>query len=60
MNISKPSKKNQDTLNIPKQTINKMFNGTRMVSAQELSKIANYFDVSVDSIVQKKHRLFLL
>lgn len=39
---------------MPKQTINKMLNGTRMISVQELSKIANYFDVSADSIVQEK------
>lgn len=57
-NLLKSSKKKQqdlaDALNMPKQTISKMLNGARMISASELSKIANYFSVSMDSLVQEK------
>lgn len=61
MNISsllKASKKKQqdlaDALHMSKQTISKMLNGARMISAPELSQIANYFNVSMDSLVQEK------
>ena len=57
-NLLKASKKKQqdlaDALHMPKQTISKMINGARMISALELSQIANYFHVSMDSLVQEK------
>lgn len=60
-NLLKSSRKKQqdlaDALNMPKQTISKMLNGARMISAPELSKIANYFSVSMDSLVQKKKQI---
>lgn len=60
-NLLKSSKKKQqdlaDALNMPKQTISKMLNGARMISAPELSKIANYFSVSMDSLVQEKTQI---
>lgn len=55
--LSKAKKRQQDladALNMPKQTISKMLNGSRMISAPELSQIANYFNVSMDSLVQEK------
>ena len=57
-NLLRQTKKKQqdlaDALNMPKQTISKMLNGARMISAPELSKIANFFNVSMDSLVQEK------
>ena len=57
-NLLKSSNKKQqdlaDALNMPKQTISKILNGARMVSATELSQIAKYFNVSMDSLVQEK------
>lgn len=62
-NLLKSSRKKQqdlaDALNMPKQTISKMLNGARMISAPELSKIANYFSVSMDSLVQEKNSLLI-
>lgn len=55
--LSQTKKKQQDlanALHMPKQTISKMLNGARMISAPELSQIANYFNVSMDSLVQEK------
>ena len=55
--LSQAKKKQQDladALHMPKQTISKMLNGARMISAPELSQIANYFNVSMDSLVQEK------
>lgn len=57
-NLLKASKKKQqdlaEALHMSKQTISKMLNGARMISAPELSQIANYFNVSMDSLVQEK------
>ena len=57
-NLLKASKKKQqdlaDALHMPKQTMSKMINGARMISALELNQIANYFHVSMDSLVQEK------
>lgn len=55
--LSQEKKKQQDlanALDMPKQTISKMLHGARMISALELSKIANYLNVSMDSLVQEK------
>ena len=55
--LSQAKKKQQDladALHMPKQTISKMLNGARMISAPELSQIAYYFNVSMDSLVQEK------
>ena len=58
--LSQAKKKQQDladALHMPKQTISKMLNGARMISAPELSQIANYFNVSMDSLVQEKAQI---
>ena len=58
--LSQKKKKRQDladALDIPKQTISKMLNGARMISALELSKIANYLNVSMDSLVHEKSQV---
>ena len=58
--LSQKKKKQQDladALDIPKQTISKMLNGARMISALELSKIANYLNVSMDSLVHEKSQV---
>lgn len=55
--LSQKKKKQQDladALNMQKQTISKMLNGARIISAIELSRIANYLNVSMDSLVQEK------
>ena len=55
--LSQAKKKRQDladALNMPKQTISKMLNGARMISASELSQIANFLKVSMDSLVQEQ------
>ena len=41
-------------IGIPRQTICKMLNGTRMISAPELCKIAQFLNVSMDDLVQKR------
>lgn len=55
--LTKAKKKQQDladALNMPKQTISKMLNGVRMISAPELCQIAKYFNVSMDALVKEK------
>lgn len=54
--LTKAKKRQQDladALNMPKQTISKMLNGARMISAPELSQIADFFGVSMDSLVKE-------
>lgn len=57
-NLLSQTKKRQqdlaDALDMPKQTISKMLNGARMISTSELSKIASYFNVSMDFLVHEK------
>lgn len=55
--LSRQNKKQKDlatALEIPRQTVNKMLNGTRMISAPELCKIAQYLNVSMEELVQQK------
>ena len=40
-----------ETLNLPKQTVSKMLNGTRMISAPELSRIATFCNTTMESLV---------
>lgn len=52
--LSQIGKKQADLanfLNLPKQTISKMINGTRMISAPELSQIADFCKTSMESLV---------
>lgn len=58
--LSQNKKKQQDladALNMPKQTISKILNGARMISAPELSKIAHFFNVTMDSLVQENNQV---
>ena len=40
-----------ESLNLPKQTVSKMLNGTRMISATELSLIAAFCNTTMESLV---------
>ena len=55
MNIMKQNDKKQidlaGYLNVSKQVISKMLSGARMINAIELQKIAEFLDVSMESLV---------
>ena len=58
--LSQEKKKQQDladAINMPKQTVSKMLNGTRSISAFELKRIANFFKVSMDSLVSEHNEI---
>ena len=40
-----------ESLELPKQTVSKMLNGTRMISAPELSRIAAFCNTTMESLV---------
>lgn len=55
--LSQAKKKQQDladAIKMPKQTVSKMLNGTRSISAFELKQIAIFLNVSMDSLVTEK------
>ena len=43
-----------EALNVSKQTLNKMLNGTRLINAVELSAIAKYLGVKMEDITKIK------
>lgn len=49
--IGKKQTELAEFLNLPKQTISKMLNGTRMISAPELSHIATFCKTTMESLV---------
>lgn len=56
--LSQTKRKQQDlatALKMPKQTVNKMLNGARMISASELCQIARFLNVSMDALVQENN-----
>lgn len=56
VNIMKQNNKKQinlaDYLGVSKQTISKMLNGSRMINAVELQKIAEFLGVSMEKLVE--------
>ena len=63
-NISEQLKKNNkkqielaDAIGVSKTTMSKMLSGARMVSVPELSKIATYFNMSMDELVKTRKDL---
>lgn len=56
MNCLKKQNKKQtdlaDAIGTTKQTVNKMLNGSRMIHAIELKKIADFLDVKMDELTQ--------
>lgn len=56
MNIMKQNEKKQidvaDYLGVSKQVISKMLSGARMINAVELHKIAEFLNVSMESLVK--------
>lgn len=55
--LSQAKKKQQDladAIKMPKQTVSKMLNGTRSISAFELKQIAIFLNVSMDSLVTEQ------
>lgn len=63
-NISEQLKKNNkkqielaDAIGVSKTTMSKMLSGARMVSVPELSKIATYFNMSMDELVKTQKDL---
>lgn len=41
-----------DAIGTTKQTVNKMLNGSRLINAMELKKIADYLGVTMDELTQ--------
>ena len=55
--LSHANKKQQelaDAIGVTKQTVSKMLNGGRMISASELCGIAKFLNMSVDSLAEEK------